>query len=171
MLLCLHLDRPLSKQKNAKKPYRTKSNWVHVQLEKIMNKKTKKPLIPLLKSQEWVWKAKVGYRAWPLRSTWWEEWTKNLSYPSSPTSGHAPTLIQWIRKKAHPFLGEQARKVAVIHSHSPLLQQEPQQSLAEKNDTLYLADCIQIDYILCCQRWRSSIQSGKTRPGADWGSD
>ena len=25
----------------------------------------------------------------------------------------------------------------------------------------------QIDYILCCQRWRSSIQSAKTRPGAD----
>ena len=28
----------------------------------------------------------------------------------------------------------------------------------------------QIDYILCCQRWRSSIQSAKTRPGADCGS-
>ena len=25
----------------------------------------------------------------------------------------------------------------------------------------------QIDYILCRQRWRSSIQSAKTRPGAD----
>ena len=29
----------------------------------------------------------------------------------------------------------------------------------------------QTDYILCSQRWRSSIQSGKTRPGADCGSD
>ena len=28
----------------------------------------------------------------------------------------------------------------------------------------------QIDYILCSPRWRSSIQSAKTRPGADWGS-
>ena len=27
----------------------------------------------------------------------------------------------------------------------------------------------QIDYILCSQRWRSSIQSAKTRPGADYG--
>ena len=27
------------------------------------------------------------------------------------------------------------------------------------------------DYILCSQRWRSSIQSTKTRPGADCGSD
>ena len=29
----------------------------------------------------------------------------------------------------------------------------------------------QIDYILCSQRWRSSIESAKTRPGADYGSD
>ena len=29
----------------------------------------------------------------------------------------------------------------------------------------------QIDYILCSQRWRSSIQSTKTRPGADCGLD
>ena len=29
----------------------------------------------------------------------------------------------------------------------------------------------QIDYILCSQRWRSPIQSAKTRPGADYGSD
>ena len=29
------------------------------------------------------------------------------------------------------------------------------------------SDC----YILCSQRWRSSIQSAKTRPGADCGSD
>ena len=29
----------------------------------------------------------------------------------------------------------------------------------------------QIDYILCSQRSRSSIQSAKTRPGADCGSD
>ena len=29
----------------------------------------------------------------------------------------------------------------------------------------------QIDYILCIQRWRSSIQSAKTRPGADCSSD
>ena len=29
----------------------------------------------------------------------------------------------------------------------------------------------QIDDILCSQRWRSSIQSAKTRTGADYGSD
>ena len=29
----------------------------------------------------------------------------------------------------------------------------------------------QIDHILCNQKWRSSIQSAKARPGADCGSD
>ena len=29
----------------------------------------------------------------------------------------------------------------------------------------------QIDYILCSQRWRSAIQSGKARLGVDCGSD
>ena len=29
----------------------------------------------------------------------------------------------------------------------------------------------QIDYILCSQRQRRSIQSAKTRPGTDYGSD
>ena len=29
----------------------------------------------------------------------------------------------------------------------------------------------QIDYILCSQRWKSSIQSAKTRPGTDCGSN
>ena len=29
----------------------------------------------------------------------------------------------------------------------------------------------QIDYIVCCQRWKSSIQLVKTRPEADCGSD
>ena len=29
----------------------------------------------------------------------------------------------------------------------------------------------QIGCILCSQRWKSSVQSAKTRPGADYGSD
>ena len=29
----------------------------------------------------------------------------------------------------------------------------------------------QTDYIICSQRWKSSIQSAKTRPGADYGSN
>ena len=36
---------------------------------------------------------------------------------------------------------------------------------------MWLQGLNQIDYILCSQRWTSSIQSAKTRPGADCGSD
>ena len=34
-----------------------------------------------------------------------------------------------------------------------------------------MANTDQVDYILCSQRWRSSIESAKTRPGTDCGSD
>ena len=54
-----------------------------------------------------------------------------------------------------------------------------QQTSFPKNTTRYLDTQAslngqyqnQIDYILCSQRWRSSIQSAKTRLGADCGSD
>ena len=35
----------------------------------------------------------------------------------------------------------------------------------------YYSAIKRIDYILCSQRWRHSIQSAKTRLGADCGSD
>ena len=34
-----------------------------------------------------------------------------------------------------------------------------------------MVNTYQTDYILCSQRWRSSIPSAKTRPGADCDSD
>ena len=37
--------------------------------------------------------------------------------------------------------------------------------------TLLTFALLRSDYILCSQRWRSSIRSAKTRPGADCGSD
>ena len=53
-----------------------------------------------------------------------------------------------------------------------------EQTLSSKNtreDSIYghhqMANTDQVDYILCSQRWRSSIESAKTRPGADCGSD
>ena len=73
------------------------------------------------------------------------------------------------------------------------VQNEARQRLTEfcKENTLVIANTIfeqhkrrlytwtspdgqyqnQIDYILCSQRWRSSIQSAKIRPGADCGSE
>ena len=48
--------------------------------------------------------------------------------------------------------------------------------LTTQNNTLHMdiprwSNRNQIEYILCSQRWRSSIQSAKTRLGADCGSD
>ena len=75
-----------------------------------------------------------------------------------------PWSIKWSRAKANRVLPRECTG----HSkhHLPTTQQK----------TLHMditnGQCWnQIDYILCSQRWKSSIQSAKTRPGADCGSD
>ena len=55
-----------------------------------------------------------------------------------------------------------------FHSKHPL---PTTQETTLHMDITRCQDQNQIDYILCSQRWRSSIQSTKTRPGADCGSD
>ena len=53
-------------------------------------------------------------------------------------------------------------------------QQTPSSSDTSKDYTWTSPDChygTQIDFIICSQRWRSSIQSAKTKPGADCASD
>jgi len=54
------------------------------------------------------------------------------------------------------------------HSKHPLQQHKRRLYTWTSPDGQYRN---QIDYILCSRRWRSSIQSVKTRPGADYGSD
>ena len=54
------------------------------------------------------------------------------------------------------------------HSKHPL--QTTQQTALHMDITLDGQYQNQIDYILCSQRWRSSIQSENTRPEADYGS-
>ena len=59
-----------------------------------------------------------------------------------------------------------------VFSTSTLLLQSP--SIAPYRKTCrskHIPTPDQIDYILCSQRWRSSILSAKTRLGADCGSD
>ena len=55
-----------------------------------------------------------------------------------------------------------------VLSNWSLAYQSSTQSVPTPSDGQYQN---QIDYIICNQRWRSSIQSEKTRPGADCGSD
>ena len=69
-----------------------------------------------------------------------------------------PWNMEWSRAKANRFLPRECTG----HSKRPL------PTTLEKTHGHHQN---QIDYILCSQRWRSSIPSTKTRPGADCGSD
>ena len=55
------------------------------------------------------------------------------------------------------------------HSKHPL--SKTQENTLHMDITRWSQHRNQTDYILCSQRWRSSIQSAKTRPGADCDSD
>ena len=75
-----------------------------------------------------------------------------------------PWSTEWSRAKANRILPRE------LTDHSNTLFQQHKRNLytwtSPDGRHQY-----QIDYILCSQRWRSSIQSVKTRPGADCGSN
>ena len=75
-----------------------------------------------------------------------------------------PWSTKWSRAKANKLLPRECTD----HSRHPLPTTQETTLHVESPDGQYWN---QIDYILCSQRWRSSIQSAKTRPGADCGSD
>ena len=135
------------------------------------NKKTKKPLMPLLKSQEWVWKAKVGYGAcpWGQHDDRSGQRTRAL-LPAQLLNMPLPSPLH-VRNKLTHASGSKQKGACYSFSLPFAAAGAPIKPCWKNNDALHLTDCIQIDYVLCCQRWRSSIQSGKTRLGADCGSD
>ena len=77
-----------------------------------------------------------------------------------------PWSTKWSRSKANTVLPRECTG----HSKHPLPTTQEKTKPCTLPDSQYLN---QIDYILCNQRWRSSIESAKTRPrqGADCGSD
>ena len=74
-----------------------------------------------------------------------------------------PSPTEWNRAKANTICQENALVIA-----NTLFQQHIRLHRWTSPDGQHWN---QIDYILCSQRWRHSIQSPKTRPGADCGSD
>ena len=72
--------------------------------------------------------------------------------------------MEWGRAKANRVLPREC----IGHSKHPLPTTQDKTLHMDITNGQYQN---QIDYILCSQRWRSSIQSAKTRPGADCGSD
>ena len=75
-----------------------------------------------------------------------------------------PWNMEWSRAEANRVLPENALVITdtLFEQHKRRLYTWTSPDGQHRN---------QIDYILCRQRWRSSIQSTKTRPGADCGSD
>ena len=75
-----------------------------------------------------------------------------------------PWSTKWSRAKAKNVLPREHTG----HNKHPLPQHKRRLYTWTSPDGQYWN---QIDYILCTQRWRSSTQSAKTRPGAECGSD
>ena len=77
-----------------------------------------------------------------------------------------PWNTEWSRAKANRVLPREHT------GHSKHSLPKTQEKTLHMDITRWSTDWFhQTDYILCNQRWRSSIQSAKTRPGANCGSD
>ena len=79
-----------------------------------------------------------------------------------------PWSTKWSREKVNSILPRECTG----HSKHPL--PTTQEKILYMDINVWSIDGQyrnQIDYIICSQRWRSSIQSTKTRAGADCGSD
>ena len=125
---------------------------------------------------------------------------KKMKLTSSSSNEDLQDLLELTPKKRCPFhhrgsdcKSRNSRDTGVTGKFGHGVQNEAGQRLTEfcQENTLVIANILfqqhkrwpytwtspdgqhwnQIDYILCHQRWRSSIQSAKTRLGADCGSD
>ena len=74
----------------------------------------------------------------------------------------------WIRNKAGQRLIEFCQENALVIKNTLFQQHKRRLYTWPSPDGQHR---YQVAHILCSQRWRSSIQSAKTRPGADCGSD
>ena len=80
-------------------------------------------------------------KSWYKGQYWDNRWSSNIEYVENNTLVIANTLFQQHKRRLYTWTSPDGE-----HQN-------------------------QIDYIVCSQRWRSSIQSAKTRPGADCASD
>ena len=91
-------------------------------------------------------------------------WSNRLEYSNCLEYSNWPWSTEWSRAKVNRVLPKNALVIAntVFKQHKRRLYTWTSPDGRHRN---------QIDYILCSQRWRSSIQSAKTRLGVDCGSD
>jgi len=95
-----------------------------------------------------------------------ENWNANVGSQETPrVTGKSGLGVQ---NEAGQRLTEFCQENALVIANTFFQQHKRRLYTWTSPDGQHL---IQIDYILCSQRWRCSIQSAKTRPGADCGSD
>ena len=92
----------------------------------------------------------------------------NAKVGSQETPGVTGKFGLGIQKEAGQRLIEFCQENALVMANTLFQQQKGTLYTWTSPDGQYQN---QIDYILCSQRWKSSIQSVKTRLGADCGSD
>ena len=93
---------------------------------------------------------------------------RNTKVESQKTPGITGTFGLGIRNEAGERITAFCQENALVIANSLFLQHKRRLYTWTSPDGQHWN---QIDSILCSQRWRSSIQSTKTRPGADCGSD
>ena len=92
----------------------------------------------------------------------------NAEVGSQETPGVTGKFGLGVRNEAGQRLTEFCQENTLVRENTLFPQQERRLYTWKSPDGQHQN---QTDYILCSQRWRSSIQSAKTRPGADCGSD
>ena len=95
-----------------------------------------------------------------------EDW--NAKVVSQVTPGVKGKFGLWVENEAGQRLTEFCQENVLVIASTLFKQHKRRLYTWTSPDGQYWN---QIDCILCSQRWRSSIQSAKTRPGADCGSD
>ena len=95
-----------------------------------------------------------------------EDWSAKVG--SQETPGVTGKFRLGMRNEAGQRLIEFCQENALVIANTLFQQQKRRLYTWTSTDGQHRN---QIDYILCSQRWTSSIQSAKTRPGTDCGSD
>ena len=113
------------------------------------------------------WMANIYWRR-TRESSSTEEGSPAAAWPSPSTHLEEPATLPWIQNEAGQRLIEFRQENALVIANTLFQQHKRRLYTWASPDGQHRN---QTDYILCSQRWRSSIQSAKTRSGADCGSD
>ena len=92
----------------------------------------------------------------------------NAKVVSQETPGATGKFGLGVQNEAGQRLTEFCQENALVIANTPFQQHKRRLYTWTSPDGQHQN---QVDYMLCSQRWRSSIQSAKTRLGADCGSD